>query len=502
MTRARRGTGVGADRVTSLFVLEAATPAETRRRHGLLATALFLLAELYGLAVMPTLSSSHREVQVVLLVLGLVGAVLCLVTPWARLPGWTTAVPALVGVLVLTIGTAGLAGVLQHYIPLVAVLFAYVAVTQPPGWSLRVGFLLSAGTIAAMLIGRQSEQQVEILGAIVALALLGELTAAAAAHARTQHRDLQQLYSGLAQLLASSSTTDVARLATDLAGELLEADGAIMMLSDALGSSSFSGVAGAGLGLDLPGAQIDVAAETSGVTQCVRTGERIFIANAPASSLLAQRFVQRFGAGSILYVPVSGEGGVLGVLIVWWSDVGRSLSRSHDDALELLSTQTGQVLERLRAVARLDRASRTDPLTGLGNRREFLKAAAELGPDGALLLLDLDDFKPVNDTHGHAVGDQVLVSFAGALDYSVRGDVVCRIGGDEFAVVLRSGAPSSTDAVLRRLALEWQLLYGVTYSCGAAQPRRGEPVSATVARADEALYAAKAARHQGIRATR
>jgi diguanylate cyclase (GGDEF)-like protein len=201
-------------------------------------------------------------------------------------------------------------------------------------------------------------------------------------------------------------------------------------------------------------------------------------------------------------VPVAGEGGVLGVLVVWWSEAGRSLSHAHDAAVELLSTQAGQVLERLRAVTRLDRAARTDPLTGLGNRREFLRAAAEIGPDGGVLLLDLDHFKPVNDRHGHAVGDEVLVSFAGALEYSVRGDVVCRIGGDEFAVVLRGAAPGSTDAVLRRLTLEWQRPHGVTYSYGSAQPRDDEPVSATIARADDGLYAAKAARHRGLRATR
>jgi diguanylate cyclase (GGDEF)-like protein len=483
-------------------VLEAATPAAARRRHGRLAAALFALAFAYGLAVIPTLSGTHREVQIVLMGLGPFGATLCLLAPWERLPGWTTVIPALAGVAALSIGTAGVAGVLQHYIPLVAVLFAYVAVSQPPGWSLRIGFLLSAGAIVAMLIGRQSDQQVEILGAIVALALLAELTAAAVAHARTQHRDIQQLYTGLAELLASSTTADAAGLATDLAGELLGADGAVIMLSDGPGSDSFGWVAGAGLGREFSTIQLDIATENHGVAQCVRSGERIFIPNARTSPNVAQRFVQRAAAGSVLYVPVPGEGGVLGVLIVWWSAVGRSLRHSHDDALELLSTQTGQVLERLRAVTRLDRAARTDPLTGLGNRREFLDAAAGLGRDGALLLLDLDHFKPVNDSHGHAVGDEVLVAFAGALEYCVRGDVVCRIGGDEFAVVLRSGAPRSTDAVLRRLTLEWQLPHGVTYSYGAAQPHHGETMADTVARADEALYAAKASRRRGIAATR
>jgi diguanylate cyclase (GGDEF)-like protein len=498
---AQHGGRAGVDRVTSLLVLAAATPAATRRRHGRLAAALFALSFVYSLAIIPTLPSAHRGVQLALMAMCPLGSAACLLAPWERLPGWTTVIPGLTGVAILSIGTAGLTGVLQHYIPLVAALFAYVAVTQPPGWSLRTGGLLSVGALAAMLFGRQTQHQIEILSAIVALALLAELTAAALDHARTQHRDLQQLYTGLAQLLASSTTTGAAQLATDLAGQLLDADGAVMMLSEAPGSTAFSGVSGAGLGHDFPAAQLDIAGETSGVTKCVQTGERIFIANAPASPMLAQRFVERFGTGSVLFVPVSGEGGVLGVLIVWWSDTGRTLSHSHDDALELLSTQTGQVLERLRAVTRLDRAARTDPLTGLGNRREFLRAAAALGPDGALLLLDLDHFKPVNDAYGHAVGDGVLVSFARTLENGVRGDVVCRIGGDEFAVVLRSGAPQSTDAVLRRLAEEWQRPHGVTYSYGAAQPLAGEHMSATVARADDGLYAAKATRHARTIAT-
>jgi diguanylate cyclase (GGDEF)-like protein len=134
-------------------------------------------------------------------------------------------------------------------------------------------------------------------------------------------------------------------------------------------------------------------------------------------------------------------------------------------------------------------------LTGLGNRREFLTAAAELGPGGGILLLDLDQFKPVNDTHGHAVGDEVLVMFASTLEYCVRGDVVCRIGGDEFAVVLRGGAPISIEAVLSRLLTEWDGPYGVTYSYGFAQPQVTELPSVTIARADEQLYAAKAARN-------
>jgi diguanylate cyclase (GGDEF)-like protein len=485
----------GVDRATRLLlVTEADSLAATRRLHGRLAAALCMLTFSYCLLVLPTMNTAHRPVQLALIAVCLIAAAVCWAAPWERLPGWATAVPMLAGLLVLSVGTAGLAGALEQYIPCVAVLFAYVAVTQPSGSSVCAGSLLSAGVGAAMVFGRQHAHPIEIFGAIAALALLSELTAAAITHARTQHREMQTLYGALSQLLASSSTAAAAGVVADLTGQLLDADGSVMLLSDAPGSNVYRGAAGAGLGADFPAAQIDVASEASGVAQCVHTAARIAIADAPSSPMLAQRFIQRFHVGSALYIPVRGEGGVLGVLIVWWAQVGRALDHTHDDALELLSTQAGQVLERLRAVARLGQDARTDPLTGVGNRREFLDAAAALDPDGGVLLLDLDHFKPVNDTHGHAVGDEVLVAFARALASCVRDDVVCRVGGDEFAVVLRHDAPKATQAVLRRLARAWDCPHGVTYCHGSAEPLGDEPASVTIARADAALYRAKSVR--------
>ncbi|RBY83108.1 diguanylate cyclase domain-containing protein [Blastococcus sp. TF02A-26] len=85
-----------------------------------------------------------------------------------------------------------------------------------------------------------------------------------------------------------------------------------------------------------------------------------------------------------------------------------------------------------------------DPLTGLPNRRLLLRRIAELGVDGgdwALLLVDLDDFKSVNDSFGHIVGDQVLIEMAGRLREVVRDTDVCaRLGGDEFAVLIAQSA--------------------------------------------------------------
>ena len=120
--------------------------------------------------------------------------------------------------------------------------------------------------------------------------------------------------------------------------------------------------------------------------------------------------------------------------------------------------------ERASRVEHQHRALR-DPLTGLANRAlfdELLAAAwercARNGTTGALLLADLDHFKPINDTYGHPVGDQALQAFAQRLTQTVRAaDVAARTGGDEFAVLLaepqRSTRPSRSLPPSRKRSL-------------------------------------------------
>ena len=134
----------------------------------------------------------------------------------------------------------------------------------------------------------------------------------------------------------------------------------------------------------------------------------------------------------------------------------------------------------------------TDPLTGVGNRRQADALLASLVPGDALLMLDLDHFKSVNDTLGHAVGDAVLTSFARFVERNVRvGDGVARFGGEEFLVVLRATQPGVEEAGLR-LVDEWRATDPVTtVSAGLAVHRTGQDPSETLAAADAALYAAK-----------
>lgn len=144
------------------------------------------------------------------------------------------------------------------------------------------------------------------------------------------------------------------------------------------------------------------------------------------------------------------------------------------------------------------RAAQIDALTALYNRsgydtrlREAFLRCQQQGEELCLLLLDLDHFKQVNDTHGHQHGDAYLKKMADAMRACVREHVdhACRMGGDEFAIVLYSDLEAA-----RRVAHEILHLMERRVSIGIARMRENESIEALVARADAALYEAK---HRG-----
>jgi diguanylate cyclase (GGDEF)-like protein len=146
--------------------------------------------------------------------------------------------------------------------------------------------------------------------------------------------------------------------------------------------------------------------------------------------------------------------------------------------------------------AELAEISRTDDLTGTLNRRGFeARAAHELararrtGGDVGLVLLDLDDFKNVNDSHGHQAGDELLRWVGRTLAEALRGhDAVGRIGGDEFAVLVTDGDTQATLARMRELLAE-----RIPASAGAATcPADGEDYTTLYRLADTRLYVEKA----------
>jgi diguanylate cyclase (GGDEF)-like protein len=155
--------------------------------------------------------------------------------------------------------------------------------------------------------------------------------------------------------------------------------------------------------------------------------------------------------------------------------------------------------------AELQTLARQDPLTCAANRRELVRAAEELladrrTPDVSLLLMDADRFKSINDHYGHAAGDAALVALADATRAAVRAqDLVARVGGEEFAVLLPSmqqtAAASTAERVCRSIEDAGARLdppLPLSVSIGVATARPGDTVEQLLARADRAMYRVKA----------
>jgi diguanylate cyclase (GGDEF)-like protein len=164
-----------------------------------------------------------------------------------------------------------------------------------------------------------------------------------------------------------------------------------------------------------------------------------------------------------------------------------------------MSALVSVLLTRLRLLAT------TDDLTGALTRAAFderatliLHGAARRGRAVSVVCLDVDDFKAVNDTRGHQAGDEVLVRLVGAWREGLgRDDVLGRIGGDEFAVVLTGRTADGAEAWARGTGA----LRGPddpTWSHGVAQVRADEPVRDALARADSAMYASKGRRAEAL----
>ncbi|OGB48831.1 MAG: diguanylate cyclase [Burkholderiales bacterium RIFCSPLOWO2_12_FULL_65_40] len=165
--------------------------------------------------------------------------------------------------------------------------------------------------------------------------------------------------------------------------------------------------------------------------------------------------------------------------------------------------RTSQTALRLHA-AHLAEAAATDPLTGLANRSGLAQKSTQMLADGAahaLMLLDLDRFKPINDAHGHDAGDAVLRAVAARLQAAMRaGDIVARLGGDEFVILLASPLPDDQlEALARRLEAAVRQpvdFQGQALTVGAStgiarSPQDGRTLTELMRSADQAMYQAK-----------
>jgi diguanylate cyclase len=195
----------------------------------------------------------------------------------------------------------------------------------------------------------------------------------------------------------------------------------------------------------------------------------------------------------------SGEGGVAALVTITRAMAERT--KSVEQQLTAARDETRRLKVKL---AEAGEEARSDPLTGLPNRRAFEEKLAELEQSDAplsLAICDIDHFKRVNDTYGHAVGDRVIRAVAKTLKDNCAGHMVARIGGEEFVILFPGLEPAEAGRILDgardllgaryfKLRETDQPLGKVTFSGGVARGRHPDGTSA-LQRADALLYAAK-----------
>jgi len=207
------------------------------------------------------------------------------------------------------------------------------------------------------------------------------------------------------------------------------------------------------------------------------------------------------GAQAVIAVPLSTGPGGRGVLLL--ADERPLVPATQTvELVELLAAHAASSLRTARALEELRDRAATDPLTGLGHHATFHEAFARARARReaiAVLMADIDGFKVINDTRGHQAGDRALRETAAALGTALRrGDELFRVGGDEFAAIVRVADGHEALEVGRRLRAAVNAVGDVTISIGVALPMPGESDEATLARADQALYEVKAAGRDGV----
>jgi diguanylate cyclase (GGDEF)-like protein/PAS domain S-box-containing protein len=320
-----------------------------------------------------------------------------------------------------------------------------------------------------------------------------DLTAArerddALAHAQLRDRLFSHLVRAMRDELEPEAALAAAVAATGLA---LGAAGGVILRSGS--GTSLTEAARWGVGCTAPA--LDAARAALGTSDGV-------ILSSEGWQMLghAARYRQKV-EGAILLWRAAADGG--------FPDADRALLADVADQLGVAIAQVAQH-EQMLAL------SRTDPLTGLMNRRAFfeeldrrLHRNARTPRPAALLFIDMDNFKVVNDVKGHRAGDEAILALAEILRGASRaGDLVARLGGDEFALWIdglgRDGASARAETLLRNAVTLAQYSgdlarpLGISIGLALVEPSPSETPAEIVARADAAMYRAKSAGKGGI----
>jgi diguanylate cyclase (GGDEF)-like protein len=364
---------------------------------------------------------------------------------------------------------------------------------------------LAAGVMATIQLRREQVRHQQTLAALQQ-----------AEAARDQFRDqletahlrTEALYQTARSLIESEPLAEVLQFVVDSTARVLPAEQVTAITLDLETHQVTHCVTG---GPDPDPYEADFAELDAGLTGWVlRTGLPAISPKGrpdPRESLAVQARRAATNCGGVLVVPLTYRGQVLGTLTAANREDQPDFTVGDSALLTALAHQAAAAIAQAQRLQVAQHQAGTDELTGLANRREFLARATRevtraqrLDRPLAFMLLDIDRFKTVNDTYGHPVGDTVLREVAARCQAGIRAiDLLGRIGGEEFAILLPETPLALATQVAERVrqAVANQPIatargdLTVTISIGVAAGA-GLDLPALLARADAALYAAKA----------
>lgn len=300
---------------------------------------------------------------------------------------------------------------------------------------------------------------------------------------------------------ADPTVNAVMRIVVEQACEATGAPGAVVELPEG-DEMVYTVTAGSLKGTE--GLRLALPTSLSG--RAVLTGEVLLCTDTETDDRVDLMACRRVNTRSMLVVPLIHGNRTLGVLKVV-SPEPNAFGEHHVDLLQQLATFIAAALRRAAVMDEQVHAASMDGLTGLGNRSAFLgelekaisMAAVTNLPVAAVFYLDLDGFKPINDTYGHAVGDEVLRAVGKRIAaLCSSSDLAARLGGDEFAVLIKApGRPGVLELRDRLLDLLREPIattaghVSVGVSCGMAVVGGEDLAESVLARADAAMYADK-----------